>query len=200
MRLIARTAAAAVLTAGCLAAAACAPGTSAPAGAGADDRTGALRVWLFNEAGNAAKEAVVGRAVAEFQASHQGVTVDVGYIDTDASARAAKMKGAFNDPGSAPDLVEFGNTDLPGYVAAGGLADIGADLAGWQSKGDLDPVIAKTAVVDGKTYGVPWWVAVRSLYYRTDLFTEAGLAPPTSYAELVAATRLVSGLAGAVKD
>ncbi|MFE2408061.1 extracellular solute-binding protein [Kitasatospora sp. NPDC059408] len=191
MRLIGRTAAAAVLTAGCLAAAACAPGTSAPAGAGADDRTGALRVWLFNEAGNAAKEAVVGRAVAEFQASHQGVTVDVGYIDTDASARAAKMKGAFNDPGSAPDLVEFGNTDLPGYVAAGGLADIGADLAGWQSKGDLDPVIAKTAVVDGKTYGVPWWVAVRSLYYRTDLFTEAGLAPPTSYAELVAATRKI---------
>ncbi|MFE3502168.1 extracellular solute-binding protein [Kitasatospora sp. NPDC059160] len=184
MRLTSRAVA---LAACCLAATACAPGTAAPAGGKADDRTGTLQVWLYNEAGNAAKEAVVAKAVNEFQASHQGVTVKVGYIDTDASARAAKMKGAFNDPNSAPDLVEFGNTDLPGYVAAGGLAEIGAELDTWQSKGDLDPAIAGTAVVDGKTYGLPWWVGVRALYYRTDLFTEAGLNPPASYAELVAA-------------
>ncbi|MFJ6776422.1 extracellular solute-binding protein [Kitasatospora sp. NPDC091257] len=192
MRLIGRTAAAAVLAAGCLAATACAPGTAAPASdKAADDRTGTVQVWLYNEAGNAAKEAVISKAVAEFQASHQGATVNVSYIDTDASARAAKMKGAFNDPNSAPDLVEFGNTDLPGYVAAGGLADITADLDKWQDKGDLDPAIAKTAVVDGKTYGLPWWVGVRALYYRTDLFTEAGLTPPTSYAELVAANQKI---------
>ncbi|MFD7447675.1 extracellular solute-binding protein [Kitasatospora sp. NPDC059827] len=187
MRLTSRAAAAVALAACCLAATACAPGTAVPAGDKADDRTGTLQVWLYNEAGNAAKEAVVAKAVNEFQASHQGVTVKVGYIDTDASARAAKMKGAFNDPNSAPDLVEFGNTDLPGYVAAGGLAEIGAELDTWQAKGDLDPAIAGTAVVDGKTYGLPWWVGVRALYYRTDLFTEAGLNPPTSYAELVAA-------------
>ncbi|MFF2043579.1 extracellular solute-binding protein [Kitasatospora sp. NPDC058170] len=192
MRLIRRTAAAAVLTATCIAAAACSPGTALPAGDKAgDDRTGTLKVWLYNEAGNAAKEAVIGKAVAEFQASHQGATVDISYIDTDASARAAKMKGAFNDPNSAPDLVEFGNTDLPGYVAAGGLAEIGADLDKWKDKGDLDPAIAGTAVLDGKTYGLPWWVGVRALYYRTDLFTEAGLTPPKSYDELVAANQKI---------
>lgn len=194
MRLTRRTAIAAVLAAGCLAATACAPGTAAPAGdKAADERTGTLKVWLFNEAGNAAKEAVIAKAVSEFQASHQGVTVDVSYIDTDAAARAAKMKGAFNDPNSAPDLVEFGNTDLPGYVAAGGLAEIGADLDKWKDKADLDPVIAKTAVVNDRTYGLPWWVAVRALYYRTDLFTEAGLNPPASYGELVAATQKIHG-------
>ncbi|MFB8238532.1 extracellular solute-binding protein [Kitasatospora purpeofusca] len=192
MRIVRRTTAAAVLAATCLAAAACSPGTAVPAGEkAADDKTGTLQVWLYNEAGNAAKEAVVAKAVTEFQSAHQGVTVNVSYIDTDASARAAKMKGAFNDPSSAPDLVEFGNTDLPGYVAAGGLAEIGADLDKWADKGDLDPAIAKTAVLDGKTYGLPWWVGVRALYYRTDLFTEAGLAAPTSYDELVAATRKI---------
>ncbi|MBD0676044.1 extracellular solute-binding protein [Kitasatospora sp. NPDC091335] len=192
MRNFGRTAAAVVLAAGCLAATACAPGTASPAsGKATDERTGTMQVWLYNEAGNAAKEAVITKAVTEFQASHQGVTVNISYIDTDASARAAKMKGAFNDPNSAPDLVEFGNTDLPGYVAAGGLADITAELDGWKDKGDLDPAIAKTAVVDGKTYGVPWWVGVRALYYRTDLFTEAGLTPPTSYAELVTATQKI---------
>ncbi|MEU1421824.1 extracellular solute-binding protein [Kitasatospora sp. NPDC005751] len=192
MRLIRRTAAATVLAASCLAAAACSPGTALPAGDRAgDDRTGTLQVWLYNEAGNAAKEAVISKAITEFQASHQGVTVDISYIDTDASARAAKMKGAFNDPNSAPDLVEFGNTDLPGYVAAGGLAEIGADLDKWKDKGDLDPAIAKTAVLDGKTYGLPWWVGVRALYYRTDLFAEAGLSAPKSYQELVAANQKI---------
>ncbi|MEU1506198.1 extracellular solute-binding protein [Kitasatospora sp. NPDC005748] len=192
MRLIRRTAAATVLAASCLAAAACSPGTALRAGDRAgDDRTGTLQVWLYNEAGNAAKEAVISKAITEFQASHQGVTVDISYIDTDASARAAKMKGAFNDPNSAPDLVEFGNTDLPGYVAAGGLAEIGADLDKWKDKGDLDPAIAKTAVLDGKTYGLPWWVGVRALYYRTDLFAEAGLSAPKSYQELVAANQKI---------
>ncbi|MEV0530694.1 extracellular solute-binding protein [Kitasatospora sp. NPDC050463] len=192
MRLIGRTAAASALAATCLAAAACSPGTALPAGDKAgDDRTGTLQVWLYNEAGNAAKEAVISKAVTEFQASHQGATVDISYIDTDASARAAKMKGAFNDPNSAPDLVEFGNTDLPGYVAAGGLAEIGAALDAWKDKGDLDPAIARTAVLDGKTYGLPWWVGVRALYYRTDLFTEAGLTAPKSYDELVAANQRI---------
>ncbi len=192
MRLIRRTAAAAAIAATCLTMASCSPGTSQPTSAGAGDgKTGTLQVWLYNEAANAPKAAVVAKAVTEFQAAHQGVTVNVSYIDTDASARAAKMKGAFNDPSSAPDLVEFGNTDLPGYVAAGGLADIGSDLAGWSSKADLDPAIAKTNVLGDKTYGLPWWVGVRALYYRTDLFTEAGLSAPTSYDELVAATQKI---------
>ncbi len=192
MRIARRTTAAAVLAATCLAAAACSPGTAVPAGEkAADDKTGTLQVWLYNEAGNAAKEAVVAKAVTEFQSAHQGVTVNISYIDTDASARAAKMKGAFNDPNSAPDLVEFGNTDLPGYVAAGGLAEIGSDLGSWKDKDDLDPAIAATAVLDGKTYGLPWWVGVRALYYRTDLFTEAGLAAPASYDDLVAAARKI---------
>ncbi len=192
MRLIRWSATAAALTAGCIALSACSPGTAAPAeGKAGDDKAGTLQVWLYNEAGNTPKEAVVSKAVTEFQAAHQGVTVNVSYIDTDAAARAAKMKGAFNDPSSAPDLVEFGNTDLPGYVAAGGLADIGAELDGWSAKGDLDPAIARTAVLDGKTYGLPWWVGVRALYYRTDLFTEAGLAAPASYDELVAATQKI---------
>ena len=32
------------------------------------------------------------------------------------------MKAAFNDPESAPDVIEYGNTDTAGYVKDGGLA------------------------------------------------------------------------------
>ncbi|MGC0417406.1 extracellular solute-binding protein [Embleya sp. AB8] len=170
--------------------AACAPGTASKTKS-ADEQTGTLKVWLYDEANRGPKEKVVNAAVADFKAAHPKVNVEVGYIPTDPGPRAEKMKGAFNDPKSAPDVVEFGNTDLFGYVAAGGLADIGADLDGWSEAGDLPPDLKLTTQVSDKTYGLPWWLGVRSLYYRTDVFTELGLKPPTSYAELVQTAKKV---------
>ncbi|GIJ45349.1 ABC transporter substrate-binding protein [Virgisporangium aliadipatigenens] len=173
-----------------LALAACAPSTAQPADTG-DAKTGTLRVWLFDEAGRAPKEALVNEAVAEFRAAHKDVSVDVSYLATDAAARAAKFKGAFNDPASAPDVTEFGSTDLAGYVAAGGMADITKDIDGWSEKGDVPADMMKTVTVGDKAYGLPWWVGVRALYYRTDLFSSLGLAAPTSYAELVEAAKRI---------
>ncbi|MER5865919.1 extracellular solute-binding protein [Kitasatospora sp. NPDC002040] len=170
--------------------AACAPGTASTTGT-ADKGSGTLKVWLYDEANRAPKEKVVAAAVADFKAAHPGSDVQVGYIPTDAGPRAEKMKGAFNDPASAPDVVEFGNTDLFGYVAAGGLADLTADLSGWAEGKDLPQDLRDTATVDGKAYGLPWWIAVRSLYYRTDVFTELGLTPPTSYDGLLDAAKKV---------
>lgn len=170
---------------------ACAPSTAQPATNTGDEKTGALRVWLFDEAGRAPKEALVNQAIAEFTTAHQGVTVDVSYLATDAATRAAKFKGAFNDPSSAPDVTEFGSTDLAGYVAAGGMADVTKDLAAWSEKGDLPADMVKTVTVGDKVYGLPWWVGVRALYYRTDIFASLSLAPPTSYAELVAAAKKI---------
>lgn len=45
--------------------------------------------------------------------------------------------------------------------------------------------------VGDKAYGVPWWIGVRALYYRTDVFTQLGLTPPTSYAELVSTAKKI---------
>lgn len=171
-------------------AAACAPGTADKAES-KDEQTGTVKVWLYDEANRAPKEKVVNDAIAEFTATRPKVKVEISYIPTDAGPRAEKMKGAFNDPNSAPDVVEFGNTDLFGYVAAGGLADITGDLQSWDEGRELPQDLRDTTVVNGVTYGVPWWLGVRSLYYRTDVFTELGLKPPTTYAELVEAAKKV---------
>jgi N,N'-diacetylchitobiose transport system substrate-binding protein len=160
----------------------CAPTQSAPAGAGADDKTGTVRVWLFDEASRAPKEAVVKEAIAEFKAAHQGVEVDVQWVPVE--GRADKFSGAFNDPANAPDVAEFGNTDVSGYAATGALADLTGDLASWSEGKDLIPTVLDTAKSGGKTYGLPWYTGVRALYYRTDVFTEQGLKPPSTLAEL----------------
>jgi N,N'-diacetylchitobiose transport system substrate-binding protein len=168
----------------------CAPST-APQSEGGDEKTGTVKVWLYDEANRAAKEKVVGDAVAEFTAAHPDTKVEVAYIPTDAGPRAEKMKGAFNDPASAPDVVELGNTDLAGYVAAGGIAEVTDVLDGWTEGKELPADLRAAATVDGKAYAVPWWVGVRALYYRTDVFARLKLQPPTSYAELVAAAQKI---------
>lgn len=165
----------------------CAPVQSGPASTGTDEQTGQLRVWLFEEVNRGPKEAVVKEAVAEFQNAHQGVTVDVQYIQV--QTRAERFKAAFSDPQSAPDVAEFGNTDLAGYVAGGGFAEL--DLAKWDEAKDLLPAVLDTGKVDGKVYGVPWFVGVRALYYRTDVFQELGLQPPATLDEIAPLARRI---------
>jgi N,N'-diacetylchitobiose transport system substrate-binding protein len=180
-----------LLAAVCSAAlAGCAPVTSSgPTAQSGDQQTGQLRVWLFDEVNRGPKEEVVKQAVGEFQAAHSGVTVDVQYIQV--STRAERFKAAFSDPKSAPDVAEFGNTDLAGYVAAGGFADIGKEVSDWPDGKDLLPAVLDTAKVEGKVYGLPWYVGVRALYYRTDVFTELGVQPPKTLDEIAPLARRI---------
>jgi len=151
--------------------------------------TGELRVWLFQEASNDAKQAVVAEAKAEFEAAHDNVTVSVEYLPVD--GRAPRFNGAFNDPASSPDIAEFGNTDLAGYTASNGFADLTGDVKAWPDSKDLVPTVLDTAEVDGRTYGIPWFTGTRALYYRTDVFTELGLKPPTTLDELTETARQI---------
>lgn len=170
---------------------ACAPSTSSPSTAPSDGgaRTGTLKVWLFDEPNRAPKEAVVKDAVAEFTAAHPDTKVDVAYIPVE--TRSQRFKGAFNDPASAPDVVEYGNTDLPEYAAAGGLADLGPTVSGWAEGADLSADAKASATYEGTLLGVPWYLGVRALYYRTDVFAELGLKAPTSIAELTTTARTI---------
>jgi N,N'-diacetylchitobiose transport system substrate-binding protein len=165
----------------------CAPVQSGSAPTGGDEQAGQLRVWLFDEVNRGPKEAVVREAITAFEQAHEGVTVDVQYIQV--QTRAERFKAAFSDPQSAPDVAEFGNTDLAGYVAGGGFAEL--DLGGWSEAKDLLPAILDTGKVDGKVYGVPWYVGVRALYYRTDVFQELNLQPPATLDEIAPLARRI---------
>ncbi|MEU7028609.1 extracellular solute-binding protein [Streptomyces sp. NPDC046275] len=168
--------------------AACAPQTSNGT-ATTDDKSGTLRVWLFQEVENKPKEQVVEQAVAAFEQRHPGAKVEVEYIPVD--TRAQRVKAAFNDPKSAPDLIEYGNTDTAGYVKDGGLADVTAEFGAWPDAKDTDPAARASVTVGGKVYGAPLFVGVRALYYRTDVFADLGLAAPKTQDELVATAKKV---------
>ncbi|WP_369236043.1 extracellular solute-binding protein [Streptomyces sp. R21] len=190
MKLSARTAAAAAaLALAGLTATACAPQASDNSASGKDEKTGTLRVWLFQEVNNKPKEQVVDKAVAAFRKSHKGTEVSIEYIPVE--TRAQRIKAAFNDPKSAPDVIEYGNTDTAGYVHDGGLADVTGEFTAWSEAKDTDPTARQSVTVDGRIYGAPYFVGVRALYYRTDLFKELGLEVPKTQAELIDAAHRI---------
>ncbi|MFI5685665.1 extracellular solute-binding protein [Streptomyces sp. NPDC051636] len=179
----------AVLAAAALVVTACAPQTSDNSSSGKDEKTGTLRVWLFQEVGNKPKEQVVDSVVADFEKAHKGTKVDVEYIPID--TRAQRVKAAFNDPKSAPDVMEYGNTDTAGYVHDGGLLDVTEEFGDWSAAKDTDATARESVTVDGKVYGAPFYVGVRALYYRTDVFEDLHLEVPKTMAELASTARSI---------
>jgi ABC-type glycerol-3-phosphate transport system substrate-binding protein len=129
---------------------ACAPQTSSNSSSDKDEKDGTLRVWLFQEVGNKPKEKVVDSVVAAFEKAHDNTKVDVEYIPVE--TRAQRVKAAFNDPSSAPDVMEYGNTDTAGYVKDGGLLDVTEEFGDWSEAKDTDPT-ARTSSPWGRC---PW--------------------------------------------
>jgi multiple sugar transport system substrate-binding protein len=95
--------------------------------------------------------------------------------------------------GNVPDLCELGSTWMPRMLNAGaltdwsaGVADLKGHLNGWQmcSIGDA-------------TYGLPWEMGTRALFYNKTLFARAGLdstRPPQTWAELFDAAAAIQKL------
>jgi multiple sugar transport system substrate-binding protein len=93
-----------------------------------------------------------------------------------------------------PDMTMLGSTWMGEFAKTGaleptpdGLVDRSAFFAGaWDA-----------TMVDGTSYGVPWYVETRLLFYRTDLAARAGLTAPKTWQELTAFARALKEEAGA---
>ena len=77
---------------------------------------------------------------------------------------------------NTPDISQLGTTWIPEFVSIEALAEVNTFVEGPSS---IKPEIYfssswKTNIIDGKIYGIPWYVDTRVLFYRTDLLKEAG--------------------------
>ncbi len=148
------------------------------AGACARQEDGALRFWAMGREGE-----VAARLLTAFERENPGLRVRVEQLPW--SAAHEKLLTAFAGD-STPDLAQMGNTWLPELVAVDALEPLGPRIHGSREVdlADYDPGILDTNVLDGRPYGVPWYVDTRVLFYRRDLLAEAGFsAPPRDWEE-----------------
>lgn len=145
-----------------------------------DGKGKTIKVWLMVDAQSAWKE-VVEDANARFTAA-TGANVTVEYQQWANHLTKLDATLAGND---VPDVVELGNTEMPKYVFSGAFAEV--DKSRFENSANWLQGLAGPCELDGKTYCVPYYAGARVLIYRTDLFEAAGVQPPKTYDELIAA-------------
>ena len=118
-----------------------------------------LRIWAMGREGEVLRE-----LVPEFERVHSGVRVRVQQIPW--SAAHEKLLTAFVG-GALPDVFQAGNTWIPELAALEAIEP--ADDAIGDLRADVFPGLLDTNVVDGRTWGVPWYADTRLLFYRDDL-------------------------------
>src|SRR5919201_4975656 len=175
MRMRVRHIAAATLVAALAVAAAAATGASGGSAANT------LTVWLQTDVTSSpAWVDLVKSTNAAFEKSHSGWNVDVQYQTwgTHLQKFDATLAG-----GSAPDVIEMGNTEMTKYMAAGAFQDLSDQRSSFPNASTWLKGLAASGTYNGKLFGVPYYAGSRVVTYRTDLFKKAGLKIPTSLAE-----------------
>ncbi len=137
-----------------------------------------LRFWAMGR-----ESEVAAQLLGAFERENSGLRVQVEQLPW--SAAHEKLLTAFAGD-ATPDIAQLGNTWLPEFVALGALEPLDPSIRASRQieLADYDPGILDTNVLEGRQYGVPWYVDTRALFYRRDLLAQAGFpAPPRDWDE-----------------
>jgi multiple sugar transport system substrate-binding protein len=88
-----------------------------------------------------------------------------------------------------PNVLRIDNPDLQQIADTGALApltDYGVDLTG------LYPNLVQAGTYKSKVYGIAPGINGMALFYNKDMFTAAGLQPPTTWAEITSAAKALT--------
>jgi len=99
--------------------------------------------------------------------------VIIDYSDSDYS----KLKPALASGNGVPDIFQTQNRDIPAFYNSYGLkafADL-TDIIADDAENWVDFALETCKAEDGKYYAIPWDIGPVGLYYRTDIFEEAGI-------------------------
>ena len=133
------------------------------------------------------------KTIAGFEAQNPGVKVR--WVDVPWSAMESKILGAVSAK-TAPDVVNL-NPDFASLLAGrNAWLDLDSRISE-QVRSTYLPNIWKSGVLDGKTFGIPWYLTTGVTIYNTDLFKKAGITkPPATYTELAQVAKQVKEKTG----
>lgn len=147
-----------------------------------EDVSGELEVWAMGAEGEALPD-----LVADFADEYPDVTVNVTPVPWDSAHD--KFVNSIT-AGTTPDVAMVGTTWMGEFAGMDALDPTPGSI----DSSKFFEGAHETTVVDGTSYGVPWYVETRMVYYRTDLASEAG------YDEVPADQAGFKEMAAAMKD
>jgi ABC-type glycerol-3-phosphate transport system substrate-binding protein len=88
----------------------------------------------------------------------------------------------------AYDVVDLDSTWIPEFAAAKYLEPMTSYISAKERADFLETALTDSSY-DHQLFGIPFISHTMYLYYRTDLFKQAGLTPPTTWSEYLAAAK-----------
>jgi multiple sugar transport system substrate-binding protein len=150
-----------------------------------------LKFWAMGREGE-----VVTALIPEFERTHPGVRVEVQQLPW--TAAHEKLLTAFAGE-VMPDVFQLGNTWIPEFEVLNALAPLDGHVAASAvvTQDDYFPGIWDTNVVNGKLWGLPWYVDTRVMFYRKDMLKRAGFdTPPQTWTEWMKAMTAIKRIVG----
>ena len=165
------------------------PGASAPqptTSIAEGPATGELTIWAMGAEGEKLPE-----LLKDFEADNPDVKITVTPIPW--GAAHDKFSTAITAQ-KTPDLAMIGTTWMGEFAGLDALDPTPASI----DSSVFFPGAWQTTEVGGTSYGIPWYVETRLVYYRTDLAEKAGITePPTDWDGLKAMAKAMQEKAGA---
>ncbi|GHO50970.1 sugar ABC transporter substrate-binding protein [Ktedonospora formicarum] len=155
-------------------------------GSSGDANSGNLTVWAMGAEGDNLK------ALADdFTKANPNIHVTVQAIPwSDAHSKLLTAVAG----GQTPDVTLMGTTWMPEFAKMGALDTPPSDI----DQNSFFPSTWSTTVYNGTSYGVPWYVDTRVLFYRTDIAQKAGIThAPQTWDELLADAKAMQQKGGA---
>lgn len=143
-----------------------------------------LRQWYHQYGEKGAEEAVIGYA-KKFTEKHAGISVSVGWNPGDYEG---KLSTALLEGG--PDVYELGQPTLD--MVNNNQVEPLDDLYDEDLQSDFNPLVLDRITIENKIYGIPIVLDTGVLYYRKSMLSKAGIEPPDTIDDLIAATKKLS--------
>ncbi len=144
-----------------------------------------VRYWLWLDDPT---EPMFGDLVKEFNAANPGIKVEYQLVPL--SEYHDKLVTALAG-GAGPDAGRFKDWWLGEFVKMNALASQASYIAKWPGRGDVIENLWNTGKITeaGPVYMLPHQSITFYLYYRNDWFAQAGLKPPATFDEFLAAAK-----------
>ncbi len=143
-----------------------------------------LSQW-YHEYGEAGTEQAVQKYAQDYMASPEGANVELEVVWNKGDYGAILSAALLTNEG--PDVFEQGVPTLD-QVKQNQNVPLD-DLYTPEVKGDFNPINLAAGTIDGKIYYVKMVDDTGALYYKKSLLEEAGITPPSTIDELIAATK-----------
>lgn len=133
------------------------------------------------------------RLIKTFESQNSGIKIN--WVDIPWSAMENKILTAVSAK-SPPDVVNL-NPDFASQLAGrNAWLDLDAKVPN-EVRSSYLPNIWKASTLNGKSFGLPWYLTTRLTIYNTNLLKQAGInKPPATYTELAQAAQQIKDKTG----